>query len=146
MSALASLERFGEEDLVFINWRSCLQNEWPLICVSYWISAKRKVELLAAQSCSGHPPHSGRIGRSLDGCARCALKAISHYSVASLVHCINCIVVVVAATKIAAQLPKIGCPDGGARRRQHDSQQNQIAKTRQKWNLKWFKWFDKFWI
>ena len=33
MSALASLERFGEEDLVFINWRSCrhcLQNEWPL--------------------------------------------------------------------------------------------------------------------
>ena len=33
MSALASLERFGEENLVFINWRSCrhcLQNEWPL--------------------------------------------------------------------------------------------------------------------
>ena len=33
MSALASLERNGEEDLVFVNWRSCrhcLQNEWPL--------------------------------------------------------------------------------------------------------------------
>ena len=33
MSALASLERFGEEYLVFINWslcRHCLQNEWPL--------------------------------------------------------------------------------------------------------------------
>ena len=33
MSALASLERFDEEDLVFINLRSCrycLQNEWPL--------------------------------------------------------------------------------------------------------------------
>ena len=33
MSALASLERFGEENLVFINWRlcrHCLQNEWPL--------------------------------------------------------------------------------------------------------------------
>ena len=33
MSALASLEKFGEEDLVFINWRSCrncLQNEWSL--------------------------------------------------------------------------------------------------------------------
>ena len=34
MSALASLEKFGEEDLVFINWRSCrhcLQSEWPLV-------------------------------------------------------------------------------------------------------------------
>ena len=33
MSALASLERFGEEDPFFINWRSCrhcLQSEWPL--------------------------------------------------------------------------------------------------------------------
>ena len=33
MSALASLERFGEEDHFFINWRSCrhcLQSEWPL--------------------------------------------------------------------------------------------------------------------
>ena len=33
MSALTSLERFGEEDLAFINWRSCrrcLQKEWPL--------------------------------------------------------------------------------------------------------------------
>ena len=33
MSALASLERFGEEDLVFINrklCRHCFQNEWPL--------------------------------------------------------------------------------------------------------------------
>ena len=32
MSALASFEMFGEEDLIFINWRSCrhcLQNEWP---------------------------------------------------------------------------------------------------------------------
>ena len=32
MSALASLERVGEEDLFFINWRwcrQCLQNEWP---------------------------------------------------------------------------------------------------------------------
>ena len=37
MSALASLERFGEEDIVFINWRSCrhcLQNEWPLRSIS----------------------------------------------------------------------------------------------------------------
>ena len=34
MSALASLERFGEEYLVFLKWRSCrhcLQNEWPLV-------------------------------------------------------------------------------------------------------------------
>ena len=34
MSAMASLERFGEEDVIFINWRSCrhcLQNEWPLV-------------------------------------------------------------------------------------------------------------------
>ena len=34
MSALASLDRFGEGDLVFINQRSCrhcLQNEWPLV-------------------------------------------------------------------------------------------------------------------
>ena len=33
MSALTSLERFCEEDLVFINWRlcrHCLQNEWSL--------------------------------------------------------------------------------------------------------------------
>ena len=33
MSALASLERFGEEDPFFINWRSCrycLQSEWAL--------------------------------------------------------------------------------------------------------------------
>ena len=33
-SALASLERFGKEYLVLLNWRSCrhcLQNEWPLI-------------------------------------------------------------------------------------------------------------------
>ena len=60
----------------------------------YWISAKRKVELLAAQSCRGRPTHSGRIGRLIltKGVrSRCALKAISHYSVASLVHCINCI-------------------------------------------------------
>ena len=36
MPGLASLKRFGEDDLVFINWRSCrhcLQNEWPLIFV-----------------------------------------------------------------------------------------------------------------
>ena len=36
MSALASLERFGKKDLVFINWRSCkhcLQNERPLYVV-----------------------------------------------------------------------------------------------------------------
>ena len=36
MSALASLERFGEEDPLFINWRSrrhCLQSEWPLLTV-----------------------------------------------------------------------------------------------------------------
>ena len=33
MSALNSLERFGEEDPFFIKWRSCrhcLQSEWPL--------------------------------------------------------------------------------------------------------------------
>ena len=33
MSALASLERFGEKYLVFLNWRlcrNCLQNEWHL--------------------------------------------------------------------------------------------------------------------
>ena len=90
---------FGESTLNSANWsNTVLKNEWTLsryrklICVSYWISAKRKVELLAAQSCRGRPPHSGRIGRLIDeGCARCALKAISHYSVASLVHCINCI-------------------------------------------------------
>ena len=38
MSALASLERFGEEYLVFLNWRSCrhcLQNEWPLVSKSH---------------------------------------------------------------------------------------------------------------
>ena len=40
MSALASLERFGEENLVFINWRYCrhgLKNKWPLACnLSVW--------------------------------------------------------------------------------------------------------------
>ena len=47
MSALASLERFGEEDLVFINWRSCrhcLQNEWPLLSYCFtnvWYANRR---------------------------------------------------------------------------------------------------------
>ena len=34
MSALASLEKFGEEYLVFLNWKSykhSLQNEWSLV-------------------------------------------------------------------------------------------------------------------
>ena len=34
ISSLASLDRFGEEDIVFINWRlckHCLQSEWPLV-------------------------------------------------------------------------------------------------------------------
>ena len=37
MSALTSLERFGDEDPFFINWRSykhCLQSEWPLL---FWL-------------------------------------------------------------------------------------------------------------
>ena len=41
MSALARLERFGEEYLVFLNWRSCrlsLQNEWPLW--RFWMNTK----------------------------------------------------------------------------------------------------------
>ena len=41
MSALASLERFGECNPFFINWRSCrhcLQSEWPLI--SYFLHFK----------------------------------------------------------------------------------------------------------
>ena len=38
MSALASLERFGEEAPFFINWRSCkhcLQSEWPLVSIFF---------------------------------------------------------------------------------------------------------------
>ena len=43
MSALASLEMFGEENPFFINWRlcrQCLQSEWPLpifskLCPNY---------------------------------------------------------------------------------------------------------------
>ena len=34
VSSLTSLERFGDKDFVFINWRlcrHCLQNEWPLV-------------------------------------------------------------------------------------------------------------------
>ena len=43
MSALANLERFGEEDPFSINWRSCrhcLQSEWPwnLSCQYYFLT------------------------------------------------------------------------------------------------------------
>ena len=39
MSALASLENFRVEDLIFVNWRlcrHCLQSEWPLVVLTIW--------------------------------------------------------------------------------------------------------------
>ena len=57
--ALANLERFGEDDLVFINWRSCrhcLQNEWPLnfkfLCWKLSISSSLPNQFLLNQCCA----------------------------------------------------------------------------------------------
>ena len=53
MSALASLERFGEEDPSFINWRHYLQSEQPLVNYQNMQQVKNKTNLLNQEFLEG---------------------------------------------------------------------------------------------
>ena len=78
MSALASLERFGEEDLVFINWRSCrhcLQNKWPLVgSKRIWDTLIYEVKTFSCTICWQSYLHSILILKSNSSYTNCDLQ------------------------------------------------------------------------